>query len=135
MASASGTASSYQRLLPVLSPPISSIAVRRGSNAYRTRVRPAFMLNPQLAHMRVARRLNPGTMGHSQRWASLLQEADTEVDTLQRRSDYPTICRIHRRTQLPMPRSQYVINGIMSSTAYCRRSPARRTSKLETPQL
>jgi hypothetical protein len=45
-------------------------------------VRPAFMLNPQLAHMRVARRLNPGTMGHSQRWASLLQEADTEVDTL-----------------------------------------------------
>ena len=82
MASASGTESSYQRLLPVLSPPISSIAVRRGSNAYRTRVRPAFKLNPQLAHMRVARRLNPGTMGHSQRWASLLQEADTEVDTL-----------------------------------------------------
>jgi hypothetical protein len=45
-------------------------------------VRPAFMLNPQLAHVRVALRLNPGTMGHSQRWASLLQEADTEVDTL-----------------------------------------------------
>ena len=40
------------------------------------------MLNPQFAHMRVTRRLNPRTMGHSQRWASLLQETNTEVDTL-----------------------------------------------------
>jgi len=36
----------------------------------------------QFAHMRVTRRLNPGTMGHSQCGASLLQKADTEVDAL-----------------------------------------------------
>ena len=36
----------------------------------------------QFAHMRMTRRLNPRTMGHSQRRASLLQKTDTEVDAL-----------------------------------------------------
>jgi hypothetical protein len=67
-------------LLPAsrLSPPISKIAARRGSNAKRTRVVP----DAQLFHVRVARALDAVHERATQTRSTLLKNPDRSIDCL-----------------------------------------------------
>jgi len=63
-----------------LSPPIRSIALRRGSNAKKTAKRLAAGLASQLFHIRVSRALHGVGVGTAQRWSRAFQNQDASLD-------------------------------------------------------
>lgn len=70
-----GTYSSYQRLFPVLSPPISNIARRRGSKGEQDAIWPSCVLHNQFFHVGVSRTGDCPYMGTPKCWTMLFKHS------------------------------------------------------------
>src|ERR1700730_2352417 len=73
----------YVLLIPTVIPSLVPSDEQQGRSAriegVKHAVRAAFVLDTQLAHMRVTRHLDARRMGHPESWAHFLKQADGEI--------------------------------------------------------